>query len=878
MNKFRKSPSGAGAPANKRRLPLLSRYVFFSVTLFLVILIAGGTAFLFSMRQIIRDNKGRELTKLLELERIKLEMSVDREIAIVLKMATSPLIKRHMADPADSLLKKLASDDINAYRRSLSGSVFWISDADRQFYFDDEAPYFVDIEVPENYWYSMTLWETEEYNFNINYNPDLKLTNLWINAPVFGDSGRAVGMLGTGIDLSAFVDAVYTGYTGQATFYFFNAAEEITGAKDVGLVAEKKSIREQLGVAGGDIISRRKDLAHGEVETFSAQSGQVAMICIPKLDWYAVAVWPDKLEDFNTALTVLFISGIFVVALILVLSNIFVAGLLTPLRETMQSLELASKAKSDFLARMSHEIRTPMNAIIGIVQIQFQKGNLSADIETAFDRIYNSGNMLLGIINDILDMSKIETGKLLLSPAEYDVPSLINDAVQFNIVRLGSKQIEFRLDINENLPSRLIGDEMRLKQVLNNILSNAFKYTDKGSVTLKVSHVADAGDVTLIIRVTDTGQGIRKDDLEFLFAEYQRFNEGANRHTEGTGLGLNITQRLVAMMDGTIDVESEYGKGSMFTVTVKQKAVSGAGVIGAELSERLRNFTFTGIKTSAGLKIKYDQMPYGNVLIVDDVETNLLVAEGLLSLYGLVIDTAGSGPAAIDKIKGGRKYDIVFMDHMMPGMDGVEAARKLRGLGYDGVIVALTANAIYGTEEMFSRNGFNGFVSKPIDVRKLDAVLTKFIRDKYRNDETVRMPVDEVMGEGPVSGESEPGKLAGDKPAPDGLGRGVLAPENLTPVAQPEVKPVQMNERFLKALKRDIEKSEAAMREALANNDIELFTTTVHGLKSAFAAIGEKEKSEQALALELAGRRGDREYIDTNAGKFITMLGEIIKI
>jgi CheY-like chemotaxis protein/anti-sigma regulatory factor (Ser/Thr protein kinase) len=459
-------------------------------------------------------------------------------------------------------------------------------------------------------------------------------------------------------------------------------------------------------------------------------------------------------------------------------------------------------------------------------------------------------------------MSKIETGKLQLIAAEYDVPSLINDAVQFNIVRLGSKPVEFKLDIDERMPAKMIGDELRLKQVLNNVLSNAFKYTDHGSVSFTMSHAVTGSDVTLTIKVADTGHGIKKEDLELLFSEYQRFNTGANRHTEGTGLGLNITQRLVAMMDGKIDIESEYGKGSTFTVTVKQKAVPGARVIGPDLSDRLRSFTFTGMKHSAGMMIKRDYMPYGSVLIVDDVETNLLVAEGLLSLYGLVIDTAGSGLAAIEKVNGGKKYDIIFMDHMMPGMDGVEATGELRKSGYDGVIVALTANAIYGTEEMFAQNGFDGFVSKPIDVRKLDAVLTRFIRDKYRGDETVEMSFE----------EETPAGLSGDRPA-----RNKPPEKKLTFAVPRQVKPVQMNERLLKALKRDLEKSVASLREALADGNIKLLSTTVHGLKSAFSAIGETEKSEHALALELASRRDDMEFINANTEKFITMLEELIK-
>jgi signal transduction histidine kinase/FixJ family two-component response regulator len=400
------------------------------------------------------------------------------------------------------------------------------------------------------------------------------------------------------------------------------------------------------------------------------------------------------------------------------------------LKAAFEDAQAANRAKSEFLAAMSHEIRTPMNAIIGITQIQLQKENLPGEYMAALEKIFSSGNSLLGIINDILDMSKIETGKMELNPAEYDVPNLINDAVQLNIVRIGSKSIEFALDVDKELPSRLYGDELRLKQVLNNLLSNAIKYTEKGQVKLSVAHSTEGNDVTLRFVVKDTGQGIKSGDRERLFSEYLRFNARANRATEGTGLGLNITKKLVEMMDGAIAVESEYGKGSTFTVTVKQKAVE-CSAIGAETAHRLRNFTFIGGRQTVQLDITREPMPYGSVLIVDDLETNLYVAKGLLSPYQLKIETAISGFAAIEKIKNDKTYDIIFMDHMMPKIDGIETTEKLRWLGYKGVIVALTANALAGNDEMFAQHGFDGFIPKPIDVNHLNAALNRFIRDRH---------------------------------------------------------------------------------------------------------------------------------------------------
>jgi len=393
----------------------------------------------------------------------------------------------------------------------------------------------------------------------------------------------------------------------------------------------------------------------------------------------------------------------------------------------------ASKSKSSFLATMSHEIRTPLNAVIGIAQIELEKDKIPDEHTEAFEKILNSGTGLLGIINDILDMSKIESGKMEITPVEYDVPSLINDSVMLNINRIGTKPIEFVLNVDDNLPLKLIGDELRLKQILSNLLSNAFKYTNSGTVKMTIYHSIEEAGFALHFIIEDTGQGMKPDDVERLFSEYSRFNASANRATEGTGIGMSITKRLVELMDGLILVESVYGRGSVFSVMVIQDTVD-CDKIGAELAKQLQSFTFTAEKISA--KTTHEQMPYGKVLVVDDVDINLYVAEGMLSQYGLNIDMAFSGMDAINLVNSGKEYDVIFMDHMMPQMDGIETTRKLRESGYRGCIVALTANALVGNSEMFLENGFDGFVSKPIDIIQLDKILNEHVRDKHLSEKS----------------------------------------------------------------------------------------------------------------------------------------------
>ncbi|MCL2877620.1 MAG: ATP-binding protein [Acidobacteria bacterium] len=521
------------------------------------------------------------------------------------------------------------------------------------------------------------------------------------------------------------------------------------------------------------------------------------------------------------------------------------------LLEAAEEARAANQAKSAFLSTMSHEIRTPMNAILGITEIQLQNESLEPGTSEAFGKIYNSGALLLGIINDILDMSKIEAGKLELSITEYRLASLINDTAQVNILRIGSKPINFRLDIDENIPSALIGDELRIKQVLNNLLSNAFKYTAKGMVTLSVSAETDGGredEATIVFSIKDTGQGMTHEQINRLFDEYARFNLAANRTTEGTGLGMSITRNLIRMMNGEIVVESEPGKGSVFTVRIPQ-GYAGAGPLGRELAENLQQFqTISGDYTKK-VRIFREQMPYGSVMVVDDVETNIYVARGLLSPYRLRVDSAGSGFAAIEKIRDGNTYDIVFMDHMMPNMDGMETTKIIRDMGYRGIIVALTANAVVGQSDIFLKNGFDDFISKPIDIRQLNTLLNKFIRDRHQPEalEAARRQADDGKEQN-----------AGKEP--------------------PAIDP-GLAEIFV----RDASKTLATLREILAKQggfseeDTRTYIISIHGIKSALANIGRPELSAAARELEQAGRDNNTDVMSTGTRAFLDSLQALIK-
>ena len=509
-----------------------------------------------------------------------------------------------------------------------------------------------------------------------------------------------------------------------------------------------------------------------------------------------------------------------------------------------------AKAKSSFLATMSHEIRTPMNAILGIAEAQLYNQDLAPDTIDALDKIYASANSLIRIINDILDFSKIESGKLEILVEEYDLPSIVCDTAQLNLLYLDTKEIEFVLDVDAKCRSNFLGDQLRIKQVLNNLLSNSFKYTDKGKVSFTVHEECEDSTTadnlsTLVFHIEDTGVGMSPESVETLFDEYSRFGGVAQSYTQGTGLGMSITRRLTEMMDGTISVESELNKGTTFTVRIPQQPV-GDSIIGEEVSKNLRELKLNTTAQMRTAQVTREPMPYGNVLVVDDIETNLYVARGLLLPYGLKTETADSGFAALEKIAAGKTYDIIFMDHMMPKMDGIETTKKMRDSGYNLPIVALTANAVAGQREIFFANGFDEFISKPIDTRQLNLVLNKFVRDKHKDNNT----------EAYQKFLKLPPELASPQ--------GVFDKSMLTEV-------------FIRDAKKSIPQlEEISSYSYRRENDINSYIIIIHGLKSALGNIGEIKLSKVAAGLEAAGRDNDLDFIMKKTPEFLDELKMVV--
>ena len=486
-------------------------------------------------------------------------------------------------------------------------------------------------------------------------------------------------------------------------------------------------------------------------------------------------------------------------------------------------MEESNKAKSLFLARMSHEIRTPITSVLGISDIQLHNPKLPPDMVSAFTNIQNSSNLLLGIINDILDLSKIEAGKMTILNERYSVESIINDIAHLHLAHFESKNISFKINVDDSLPEYLNGDNLRISQIINNLLSNSFKYTDSGNVEFSIRRKDNKNEnyITLEILIKDTGMGMTKKQVAIIYDEYSRFHENVDRYISGSGLGMPIVYSLVQLMNAEINIESEVGVGTTVVVSIPQK-VDSANLIGKESAVRLEKFEAYANTAASRFKFVPESMSYARVLAVDDVPANLHVVQGLLAFYDLNLETCNDGYEAIEKITSGNEYDLIFMDHMMPGINGTETMHRIRKTGYSKPIVILTANAMMGQDEVFIKEGFDDFISKPIQTKQLNTILIKHIRDKQPP---------EVL-----EAEAEARKLVNKDN--DGIG----------------IEDFQKDDTMQNKLKADFAKNQRTavdnILQALNDGDIELAHRLAHTLKGLAALIFESRLSNIAEVIE----------------------------
>jgi len=636
--------------------------------------------------------------------------------------------------------------------------------------------------------------------------------------------------------------------------------------------------------------------------------------------------------------------------------------------------ERASRSKSNFLARMSHEIRTPLSAMMGMAELSLREDLPAAAVEFV-STIVQAGENLLDIINDILDLSKIETGQLEIIQTEYMITSLINDVINIIKPKTLASKLRFIVDIDCKMPCSFRGDVIRIRQTIINLLSNAVKYTEKGFVHFSIrTEYIDDNNVNMVIKVQDSGRGIKKEDISLIFDEYTRFDMSANKDSIGTGLGLAITHTLVTEMGGEINVVSEFGAGSVFTAIIPQEVISREELAKVEnpeshnvliferreilidpiihtmndlgvryklvstdeefyeeLVSNQYSFVFLAAILYDKVKTKYESIetnstivlvaefgdviptrnihvlttpifsipcanifngvtdnytksssdkssieftaPDAKVLIVDDINTNLIIAKGLIEPYGMHVDTCTSGSEAINAITSTR-YDLIFMDHMMPEMDGVETTKRIRDMEdpdsyYKNVpVIALTANSILCSQDMFMTSGFSDFLSKPIETLKLNNILKKWIPVHMRVD--CEAPPRTISGGTDTADSISAGNSAGSDAVLDKI-EGIDVEKGVRMTGGT----IEFFYETLASYSSDIVERFDLIRECIDTKDLKRYTTYVHAIRSASANIGADYVSELAFDLENAGINGDWEYILSHNGIFTTELEKL---
>ena len=543
---------------------------------------------------------------------------------------------------------------------------------------------------------------------------------------------------------------------------------------------------------------------------------------------------------------------------LLVFNSIVMMNYNHKLSEAALQANQANEAKSYFLSTMSHDIRTPMNAILGLNEMVLRDSS-DDNIRMYSESIRSAGNTLLDIINDILDFSRIEAGKMELMNVDYSFVSLLNDLVNMVQNKAHDKGLSFNPDIDRNIPSTLNGDEIRIKQIIINILSNAVKYTNQGSVTLSIhaDKLQDKPDTVMLkVSVADTGIGIKPEDMDRLFVAFERIEEKKNRNIEGTGLGMAITQRFLDMMGSHLEVESEYGKGSVFSFELEQKVVSWDPI--GDFEEAFKR----SLRERKNYREKFTA-PGARVLVVDDTPVNLTVFANLLKHTELQIDTAQSGDECIALFTK-KHYDVIFLDHMMPDKDGIETLKEMKTISdtpnTGTPVICLTANAISGMREMYKNAGFDDYLTKPIDAERLEMMLLQYLPgDKV----TLAPAGDDNFG----GADDSAGDDSDDYALPDFLydikAIDVDSGLNYCGDGEDYMMALELYAGSAKQKAKEIEDYWAA-------GDIRNTTIKVHALKSASRAIGALELGEFAAKLEKAGNSGDTGTLEKELGELIT--------
>ncbi len=705
--------------------------------------------------------------------------------------------------------------------------------------------------VDKRPWYIET--ENSAAGFSISspyYDAQTGLYCITMAQVIFNDKNEFVGIFGIDFYIDRLIQVLGKSYSRDNYAFLVDRNGIIINHPNVNYQLSKSRMTDIAGTEYAGVYESK------EVKTFRDYTGNF-MACLTKKNVVSNFTVVVANSWWNIYGNIILLGVMFV--LLLGICVVIVHSLINRQLKWQETVNLqlkaasdtavaASQAKSQFLAQMSHEIRTPINAVLGMNEMILRESKTEEILDYATN-IQSAGRTLLNLINSILDFSKIEDGKMEIVPVRYETMNLIDDLVNMTAERAKKKGLELKTEIDSRLPKSLYGDDVRLRQVITNILTNAVKYTHAGSVTLSISgKEIDADTLNLRVKVTDTGIGIREEDIDKLFLSFQRLDEEKNRNIEGTGLGISIVQKLLAMMGSQLEVKSVYGEGSEFSFGLIQKIIDKNEIGDYEKHEkRIENDSEKKFLTAEGAK----------VLAVDDNDMNLKVISGLLKRNKIFPDLADSGAQGIELARK-NFYDIIFLDNMMPVMNGVETLKKMQAekiLSEKTSVIMLTASAMAGMREIYLQEGFDDYLSKPIDVPELEKMLEKHLPAemiKFESEEPKKAVIEEIEEEIPDGFNKKERKKFSETCADINLDVGLKYC-------------MDSKEFFVQMLKKFTDEKKAAkIQEKYDANDWKNYQILVHALKSTSLSIGAENLSEQAKKLELAAKDGAIEEILAN--------------
>ncbi len=708
--------------------------------------------------------------------------------------------------------------------------------------------------VEERQWYIDTLASKNNFNISAPYlDEQTGFYCTTLSKIVYDRKGNFIGLLGIDYYLDKLVGILGASYTDTGYAFLTDIDGNILNHPFYDY-----QMKPGYSVNAADLCYREA-LTENEPVIIADYDG-TKRVCLAKTEedsGFNVIVMRDISEIYGSAITsdivyvMVFAVCIIIVNVIMRRITVWQAKVNRELKEAAEHAINAGKAKNSFLANMSHEIRTPINAVLGMNEMIMRESGEKTIVEYAAN-IQSAGRTLLSIINEILDFSKIESGKMEIVPVEYDVSSLINDIVNMIKARAEKKRLKFIVEIDENIPAVLYGDDVRIRQVITNILTNAVKYTPEGNVRFKMKAAEKSGgNVKLEVSVTDTGIGIKEEDLNKLFTSFQRLDQEKNRNIEGTGLGITIVQRLLNMMDSELKVSSLYGVGSTFSFEIEQRIVKDEPL--GDFEKRFK------IASEAAESSCIKTAPEARVLVVDDNDTNLIVAKSLLKRTRVQIETASDGMQCIEMIKN-NAYDVVFLDHMMPEMDGIETLKLIKedNLGGRAVFIALTANAIHGARQSYIEAGFDDYLSKPFTGNDIEKCLFGHLDSRLiqcSEEEAV------VRNSNPKTDNSNSDELFDEK---TGLFYTGGDAEAYNEVLEIYIRKAEEKIEFIGSLFDEKKWTD--------------YVIEVHALKSSSFTIGSKRLGELAKELELAGKDKNYSLIEEKNALLLEMYGQVAEI